>query len=177
MPTIDTHGGPFTDAYQFAVTIPAQAKLYYTTDGSTPEVDRSLESKDGRFKGSETTIYRFMLAQEGYLNSPVATRSFIKQDTAYSLPVLCVNSDPDNFFDDTIGLYVKGTNGRVANNSKVKANQNMDWERPVNVEYLCPTRRMAMSKPSTRKPPSPSLVGGPGSTLALATSRTDRRLS
>lgn len=138
MPTIDTHGGPFTDAYQFAVTIPAQAKLYYTTDGSTPEVDRSLESKDGRFKGSETTIYRFMLAQEGYLNSPVATRSFIKQDTAYSLPVLCVNSDPDNFFDDTIGLYVKGTNGRVANNSKVKANQNMDWERPVNVEYFVP---------------------------------------
>ncbi len=145
-PIVNTTGGIFMDNYSCIVSIPEETTLYYTTDGSTPVPEQSPESIDGMFIGTENTIYRFILAREGFLHSPVVTRSFIKQEDSFSLPVLCVNTAPDNLFDETIGLYVKGKNGRVANNSKVKANQNMDWERPVNVEYFVPDSNMTYSE-------------------------------
>lgn len=141
-PEISTTGGVFTDSYHFTVKIPEGCILYYTTDGSAPYPANSQKSEDGIFCGNENVIYRFMLTCRGYLNSPVITRSFFRSDNKYSLPILSVNTAPDNFFDSKIGLYVTGENGRVANNSKIKANQNMDWERPVNVEYFVPDEQM-----------------------------------
>lgn len=137
-PSVSISGGTFNGGYSFTVTIPENCTLYYTTDGSSPDRQLSLKSKDGKFSGSNNIIYRFMLTRDGYLDSPVVTRSFFKYSSIYSLPILSVNTNPKNFFDNTIGLYVTGTNGRIDNNSKVKANQNMDWERPVNVEYFVP---------------------------------------
>lgn len=137
-PIVNGTGGTFNENFAFQVLKPEGTTLYYTTNGETPEVGTSPISNDGLFSGSTNTIFRFMLASEGYLDSPVVTCSFIKSDTDYSLPILCVNTAPKNFFDDTIGLYTVGKNGRVANNSKVRANQNMDWERPVNMEYFTP---------------------------------------
>lgn len=145
-PVVSTTGGTFDDNFQFTVVIPSDATLYYTTDGSTPQRGVSSTSADGRFSGNENAIYRFMLACDGYLDSPVVTRSFLKAEGKYTLPILCVNTAPKNFFDNTIGLYVTGTNGRYGNNSKVKANQNMDWERPVNVEYFVPDAHMNYSE-------------------------------
>ncbi len=145
-PVVSTTGGIFGNSFQFTVDIPADATLYYTTDGSTPQPGVSPTSADGRFSGNSNTIYRFMLTREGYLHSPVVTRTFLKSEGQFTLPILCVNTAPENFFDDTIGLYVTGTNGRIANNSKVRANQNMDWERPVNVEYFVPDARASYSE-------------------------------
>lgn len=137
-PVVSSTGGVFDGSYHFTVEIPEYCTLHYTIDGSTPEQGESLVSDDGVFDGDSLTIYRFMLSQPGYLNSPVVTRSCFLSDVDYTLPILSVNTAPKNFVDDTIGVYVTGTNGRVANNSKVKANQNMDWDRPVNVEYFVP---------------------------------------
>lgn len=145
-PIVNTTGGIFEDHYCCIVPIPEQTTLYYTTDGSTPIPGQSPVSTDGVFTGIENAIYRFILAREGFLHSPVVTRSFIKYEDGISLPVLSVNTAPDNFFDDTIGVYVIGKNGRIDNNSKVKANQNMDWERPVNVEYFVPDSNMIYSE-------------------------------
>lgn len=142
-PIVNSSDGIFSDHYYCIVSIPQNCTLYYTTDGSTPVPGRSSISTNGVFTGTENAIYRFILAREGFLHSPVVTRSFFKSEGDFSLPILSVNTAPANFFDDTIGVYVIGTNGRVANNSKVKANQNMDWERPVNVEYFVPDSNMA----------------------------------
>ena len=137
-PLVNCNGGVFTNEYVFSVSIPDSCTLLYTTDGSSPERGSALESVDGLFSGTETAIYRFMLWRKGNLSSPVVTRSFFKDDSTFYLPILSVTTAPANFFDDTIGLYVTGTNGTKANNSKVAANQNRDWERPVNVEYFVP---------------------------------------
>ena len=137
-PVVSSTGGVFDGSYHFTVEIPENCTLHYTIDGSTPEPGKSLVSYDGVFEGDSLTIYRFMLSRPGHLNSPVVTRSCFMSDVDYTLPILSVNTAPKNFFDDTIGVYVTGTNGRVDNNSKGKANQNMDWERPVNVEYFVP---------------------------------------
>ena len=137
-PLVSTSGGLFNEDYSFTVAVPAHATLYYTTDGSAPRPGLSPASADGKFSGTENAVYRFMLAADGSLDSPVVTRTFIKSEGQFTLPLLCVSTAPANLFDNTIGVYVTGTNGRIANNSKVKANQNMDWERPVNVEYYLP---------------------------------------
>ena len=137
-PVVSVDGGLIKGPMNFRVEIPAGAKLLYTTDGSTPVEGESMVSASGNFTVNTTTIYRFICVAEGYLNSPVVTRSFIMQDKDYYLPILSISSHPDNFFSDQIGIYVRGTNGRVWNNSKTPANQNMDWERPVNVEYMVP---------------------------------------
>lgn len=136
-PVVNTQGKVFDNPFQFLVSIPEDCTLYYTTDGSTPRKGISHISKDGVFWVRDTSIvYRFLLSADGYLDSPVITRSFIKTSRDYYLPILNVSTHPDNLFNDSIGLYVRGTNGRIANNSITKANQNMDWERPVNVDFF-----------------------------------------
>lgn len=139
-PQVSSEAKVFTSAFSFQVTIPQQTTLYYTTDGSTPVPGKSAISLDGKFSVNETIIYRFLLAREGYLNSKVVTRSFIKNTAGYTLPIVSVSTHPDNLFDNKIGVYVRGTNGRVDNGSVTKANQNMDWERPINFEYLVPDK-------------------------------------
>jgi len=137
-PVVDTDGAVFSLEFTFSVAIPDKSTLYYTTDGSAPVPGKSSVSKNGRFTVQSTTIYRFLLARDGYLNSPVVTRSFIQSSSDYYLPIVSVVTDPRNLFNDTIGLYVIGTNGLIMNNLNQKANQNMDWERPVNFEYFVP---------------------------------------
>ena len=137
-PTLETKGGVFNTPFTFKIPIPTGTTLYYTTDGSTPRPSKSLVSQTGIFSVDETSIFRFMLTRKGYLNSPVLTRSFIKQMHDYYLPIVSVTTHPDNLFGDSIGLYVNGVNGISGNNKATPMNQNMDWERPVNVEYLIP---------------------------------------
>lgn len=159
-PVVSTDGRMFTEPFSFDVSIPEGQTLYYTTDGSVPAIGMSEISTTGHFDVSQTTIYRFMLTEEGKLNSPVVTRSFIRNDKNYYLPVLSISSHPDNFFDNTIGLYVRGTNGRTWNNSKTPANQNMDWERPVNVEYLVPDSEANVYRVMLNQGANFSIFGG-----------------
>lgn len=137
-PEVDTEGKMFTNGFSFNVNIPAGTTLYYTTDGSAPSPSNGSASSTGRFSVDKTTVYRFCLYREGYLPSPVVTRSFIKKNHDYYLPVISVVTNPDNLYDKEIGVYVKGTNGMKGNGQDSKCNWNMDWERPVNMEFLVP---------------------------------------
>ena len=137
-PVVSTDGRVFTNSFTFRVTIPSGTTLRYTTDGSTPTLTNGATSANGRFSVSSTTIYRFALFQDGYLPSPVVTRSFIYQNHDYYLPVLSVVTAPDNLYDSTIGVYTRGSNGIAGNGQSSACNWNMDWERPVNMEFMVP---------------------------------------
>ena len=137
-PQTDRKGSVFSAPFTLKVNIPTGTTLHYTTDGATPVPGKSMISETGTFSITETSILRFMLTQEGCLNSPVTTRTFIRNNHDYYLPIVSVTTHPDNLFGDSIGLYVKGVNGQSGNNKGTPMNQNMDWERPVNVEYLVP---------------------------------------
>ena len=52
------------------------------------------------------------------------------------LPVFSLVTDPANFFSDTSGIYVAGTNGIIGNCSTQPRNWNQDWERPVSLEFF-----------------------------------------
>lgn len=137
-PVVDTDSRVFSENFTVQVTIPRGTTLRYTTDGSAPTATNGETSTDGRFDISSTTILRLCLIRNGYLPGPVVTRSYIYRNHDYYLPILSVCSEPKNFFDDKVGVFVRGTNGISGNGQSSACNWNMDWERPVNIEYLTP---------------------------------------
>lgn len=143
-PVVDTDSKLFDNGFSIAVSIPEGATLRYTTDGSAPTWTHGDISADGKFEVTETTNYRFRLFKEGYLPSQVVTRSYIYRDHDYYLPVISVTTNPDNLYDDMIGVYVDGENG-VSGRNHGKSNLNMDWERPVNFEYITADNKMGVN--------------------------------
>lgn len=137
-PQINTDSRVFFDPFSIRVRVPSGYTLRYTTDGSTPTTTNGETSQNGRFSIDTTTILRLRYFKEGFLPSPVATRSYIFQNHDYYLPILSIVSEARNFFDNNMGVFVKGTNGISGNGQSSACNWNMDWERPVNMEYLVP---------------------------------------
>lgn len=135
-PVVNLDGQLFNGTLAVKVTIPEGATLRYTTDGSTPTLEDGNTSKTGSFTVKTTTTFRFCLFQDGFLPSKVVTRSYILKDNDYYLPVVSIVTDARNLYDDTIGIYVTGTNGKTANQDNRKRNFNMEWDRPASFEYI-----------------------------------------
>ncbi|MBR3859060.1 MAG: CotH kinase family protein, partial [Bacteroidaceae bacterium] len=49
-------------------------------------------------------------------------------------------------YDDSLGVYVRGVNGRTGNGQQTPCNWNMDWDRPVNFEYITPEEGMVVNQ-------------------------------
>ena len=146
-PVVNRDACMFTSAFTVKVQIPAGATLRYTTDGSTPSLTNGNTSTNGTFQVSRTTTYRFGLFQEGKLPSQIVTRSYIYNDRGYAqIPIISVVTDPVNLYDDELGVYVKGTNGRTGNGQNSPCNWNMDWDRPVNFEFITPEEGMVLNQ-------------------------------
>ena len=135
-PVVSVESTLFTTGFSFDVEIPEDATLRYTTDGSTPTMSHGLTSESGVFDVQATSVFRFVLVADDKLPSQVVTRTFIKDENDLQIPVLCISTAPENLYDDMIGVYTKGTNGVSGKGQGSPCNWNMDWERPVNVEYL-----------------------------------------
>lgn len=144
-PVPDTDSKLFSSSFRFSVEIPEGATLRFTTDGTAPTLTNGKTSSEGTFYVVNTSCYRFRLFRDGYLPSPVVTRSFIYRDKDYYLPVMSITTKGENLYGDSIGIYVDGVNG-VDGRNHGKSNINMDWERPVNVEYITPDGTMAINQ-------------------------------
>ncbi len=145
-PTFNKPGGLFESDFTAAVmNIPSGATVRYTTDGSTPTLTNGQTSDNGRFTITQTTILRVRFFMDGMLASPVTTRSFIRKETDYTLPVLSLVSDPKNLTGADYGIFVQGNgNGRPGNGQSANCNWNMDWDRPANIEYITPEKGEAV---------------------------------
>ncbi|MBO5679137.1 MAG: CotH kinase family protein [Bacteroidaceae bacterium] len=145
-PMVDKDACLFTSSFDIKVTKPSGTTLRYTTDGTVPTLTNGKISLTGKFTVSNTVNYRFRLFQEGKLPSQVVTRSYIYKDKDYTLPIISVVTDPINLYDDSLGVYVKGVNGRTGNGQSTPCNWNMDWDRPVNFEYITPEGEMVVNQ-------------------------------
>ena len=137
-PKVDCDATVFSEPFTVKVEIPEGATLRYTKDGSTPTLRNGSTSASGIFNiNRENYVFRFCLFKDGYLPSPVVTRTYIYKNIDYYLPIISVVTNEENLYDNTIGAYVDGTNG-INGNNKQNSNKNRSWERPVNVEYILP---------------------------------------
>ena len=146
VPEVDSDSRVFTSGFDVHISIPEGTKLYYTTDGSTPTPINGMTSASGRFSITKTTVLRLRLFADGKLPSGVVTRTYIYKDREYYLPIVAVTTDPRNLYDNVIGCYVDGTNGITGRGATGKSNLNMDWERPVNFEYLTAGGKMVINQ-------------------------------
>ena len=120
--------------------------VWESLEGSNTSTDYEItvrdnpgqESTTGRFTVSETTNYVFRLFKDGYLPSVPVTRSYIKTDKQYTIPVVSIVGDTQFFTDPKIGLDCDGdgTNGKPGNGQDYPRNYNMPWDRPVNFSYI-----------------------------------------
>src|SRR5574344_174010 len=146
-PVVDKDGGLFQGSFQVSVNIPDGATLRYTTDGTTPTLSNGETSSTGLLTvDNKTTIYRFRLFKDGYLPSPVVTRSYIYKDMEYVFPVISIVTANDHIFGQNYGIFVQGVNGCPGNGQSSNCNWNMDWERPVNFEYMTADGKYALNQ-------------------------------
>ncbi len=135
-PEPDIESCLFSKPFQMHVPIPQGATLRYTKDGRTPSLTVGETSDDGVFTIAVNTVLRMAFFADGKMSSRVVTRSYLAKDKNFSLPIVSVTTDPDNLYSDETGIFVKGVNGRPGLGQTVKCNWNMDWDRPINFDYM-----------------------------------------
>lgn len=138
-PVVDKDAQIFAGTLQVCVNIPEGATLRYTTDGSTPTLSNGETSATGIFSINETTVCRFRLFKDGMIPSQVVTRSYLYNDKDFQLPIISVVGSYEDLYSNDYGVFVKGSkNGRPGAGQTSNCNWNMDWDRPVNFEYIAP---------------------------------------
>ncbi|MGE5499726.1 MAG: CotH kinase family protein, partial [Syntrophothermus sp.] len=133
-PVFSVKGGFYDAPVTLSLTAsdPA-ASIRYTTDGSIPLPASPVYISP--LKIDSTTVISARTFRNGYTASTtVVSTYFINFHT--ELPVFSLATNPENFFSDTIGIYVAGTRGITGNCSTAPRNWNQDWERPVNLEFF-----------------------------------------
>jgi hypothetical protein len=114
--------------------------IKYTLDGSIPVSSSATYTTPLQI--DSTSVLSVKSFKDGYTSSKTETRTyFINVET--DLPVFSIVTNPANFFSDTSGIYVAGTNGIIGNCSNQPRNWNQDWERPISLEFFEPDKSLA----------------------------------
>lgn len=135
-PLFSIESGIFSSAQSLTLShLDSDVLIYYSTDGSLP--DDSFTQYTGPITLSESTVIRAVAVKTGYANSQSSNENYIIGD-GLNIPVLHVTTDPDNLYDDEIGIYVVGTNGTTGQNCapEYPVNYAQDWERPANLKLI-----------------------------------------
>ncbi|MDP5957276.1 MAG: chitobiase/beta-hexosaminidase C-terminal domain-containing protein, partial [Candidatus Marinimicrobia bacterium] len=141
-PTVSQAGGPFSSPGYIAIesNIP-DAVLYYTLDGSYPNIQATLYT-DPIYAASNTVI-RAVATKPGWLNSKPITHSYLF-DYDGILPIISLSTDPEHFWDNDSGIYVMGPNAST-DFPYFGANFWQDWERPIHIELFEPNGELGFS--------------------------------
>ncbi len=105
------------------VTMPADTRLYYTTDGSEPTTESSSTADTKTLRITGTTVVRANLISADAASPFATTHSYIFHPRKLQLPVISINTDDKYFNDGTIGILAG-------------YNYQNDWRRPINIEYF-----------------------------------------
>lgn len=138
-PTFSRRGGFFTAplTVELRTSLPG-ATIHYTLDGSVPRDSSSIYQAPIQI--DKTTVVRARVFGAGLLPGETVTHTYFIQDH-FSLPVVSLATDPVNFWDQDIGIYVFGKNADSVNYPYWGSNFWQDWERPVHIEFFEPDGR------------------------------------
>ena len=122
--------------YKKAFTLDIKSKdndknIYYTLDGSEPNLNSNLYSEAIEVKeveNSGTIVRAKILGDDNKMSETVTKTYFTHKDIAnrFNLPIFSIVTDPGNLFNKDIGIYTE----------KNMEKRGSDWERPVNVDYF-----------------------------------------
>ena len=107
----------------------ASAEIRYTEDGSEPALNSKLYNSP--IQMNQTKVIRARTFSAGIISSLISTETFFI-DKNFTMPEVSISTNPENLWDEDLGIYVPGKN---ANEAGRVANYWNDWERPVHIEF------------------------------------------
>ena len=143
-PSISLESGIFFNNQIIELTsaVP-DARIFYTLDGNTPDTNSTLYTTP--IEIDTTTSFKVIAYKKDFAPSKLAQRFYLFDYNA-ALPVFNISTDPPNLWDDSIGIYVEGTNGITHPNYDIPSNFFQPWERPGVVIMLEPDGSVAFSE-------------------------------
>lgn len=147
-PVFTPAGGffPSTINVKFANPAPGDT-IYYTRNGTEPTLTNSVRYTPGNsISVTSTSVIRAKCISAGKLSSDIATATYFINERNFKLPVVSIVTEQKNLTDNTIGIYVQGTNGITGNGMNTPANWNQDWDRPANFELFDSTRTLRLNQ-------------------------------
>lgn len=107
--------------------------IRYTVNGSEPTISSSLYSSG--ISITKTTTVKAKAFKTGMLPGSTRSKTYFINEHTFTLPVVSLSMNPNYFSDNTIGIYVAGTNGIPGNCNNSPVNWNQDWSRHAVFEY------------------------------------------
>lgn len=97
--------------------------VHYTLNGAEP--DEQSPITQAPISINKNTVVRARINKPGQILGPVITNTYLidTENKIKNLPIVCVSSDPVNFWDPVKGIYVVH-------------DKKPDWEIPVNIELF-----------------------------------------
>lgn len=133
-PKFSVTGGRYSGTIQLSFTHgKAGAEIRYTTDGSEPVASSPLFTSPIPLSQTITIKAKAFLA--GFLPGETETQTYFINEHVFSLPVISISMRPEYLYDNTIGIYVEGTNGVPGYCNGNAVNWNQDWDRHAVFEY------------------------------------------
>lgn len=120
-PSFSIPGGVYHNAVTVSLKSIFGGVVRFTLDGTEPNEQSPIAN--GPITIDKNTVVRARIHKEGQILGPVNTNTYLidTENKINKLPIVCVTSDPMNFWDPVKGIYTVHT---------VKP----DWEIPVNIE-------------------------------------------
>jgi len=113
-------------------TLAPEAEIRYTTDGSLPNSSSPLYTTPLLLENSQM-ISAIVISDDGEQSLP--THNFYAIGVSHEIPVLHLQTNADNLWDDEKGIYIIGTNGKFGNCATQARNWNQTWRRPAHFTF------------------------------------------
>jgi CotH kinase protein/Chitobiase/beta-hexosaminidase C-terminal domain/Lamin Tail Domain/Secretion system C-terminal sorting domain len=133
-PDFSVKGGRYASGIQLTLTHSTpHAEIRYTTDGSEPTAGSPKFSTAVNIAQTSTVKAKAFL--NGFLPGKTETQTYFINEHTFSLPVISISTRPAYLYDNTIGIYIEGTNGVDGYCNGNPVNWNQDWDRHAVLEY------------------------------------------
>ncbi len=122
-PTFSLPGGIYHTSITLEIKTIFGGEVLYTLDGTEPNEQSNVVSEP--ISITDNTVVRARIYKTGQVLGPVITNTYLidTENKISNLPIVCLSSDPVNFWDPVKGIY-------VVHDEKPK------WEIPVNIELF-----------------------------------------
>ena len=123
-----SHPGGIEDNLQLTLsTTNAENEIRYTLDASEPASTSPIYANP--IPINQTTIVRARIFKSGFIPSNTESKTYLR-NVSHDIPVVALVTEPDNLFDNDVGIYELGSNYN-GNYPFFGANFWEDWERPI----------------------------------------------
>ena len=106
LPAFSHKGGLYSQDVELTITVPEGSQVRYTLDGSIPTVSNSAVY-EGPLRIADTTVVRARSFTNGLQPSGTITATYVLK-TYFSLPVVCLTTDPIELWDQESGMLALG---------------------------------------------------------------------